>query len=135
MKNKVTDFLYEEESYKIRGAVFDVWKNLKGIFKEKIVENALRKELEDCGVVVEVQKRISVYYKGEKVGTYIPDMVVNDSILIELKAKPFLTNEDEKKFWEYLRGSQYRLGFLINFGSKELEIRRRVYDRARGKYE
>ncbi len=133
-KNKVKDFLYEGESYKIRGAIFEVWKSFRGIFKEKVVENALKKELEDRKLNVEFQKRINIYYKGERVGNYMPDLIINNSILIELKAKPYLTKEDEKQFWYYLRGSQYKLGFLINFGSRELEIKRRIYDKAREKY-
>jgi len=134
VKKVVKDFLYERESYLIRGAVFEVWRAFKGIFKEKIVENSLKKELQNCGFKIESQKRISIYYKGEKVGTYTPDQIVNETILIGIKVKPYLTREDERQFWYYLRGSQYRLGFLINFGSKKLEIKRRIYDRAREKY-
>jgi len=132
--NIAKDFLYEEESYKIRGAAFEVWKTFRGIFKEKIVDRALKRELENRGLKVENQKKINIYYKDEKVGIYVPDFVINDKILIEIKAKSFLTKEDERQFWYYLMGSQYRLGFLINFGSEKLEIRRRIYDKAREKY-
>lgn len=134
MKQKISDFLYEDDSYKIRGAAFEVWKVFRGIFKERVVENSLKKELENLGLKVESQKRIDIYYKDQKVGTYTPDIIVNDSILIELKVKPFLTKEDDRQFWLYLRGSKYRLGFLINFGSKNLEIKRRIYDKARDRY-
>ena len=132
--NKVKDFLYERESYEIRGAIFEVWKNFRGVFKEKVIENALKKELRDRGFIVESQKKIDIYYKGEKVGNYTPDIIVNNSILMELKSKSFLNKEDERQFWYYLRGSRYRLGFLVNFGSKEIEIRRRIYDKAREQY-
>ncbi|KKS38512.1 MAG: hypothetical protein A3G49_06405 [Candidatus Sungbacteria bacterium RIFCSPLOWO2_12_FULL_41_11] len=132
--NKVKDFLYERESYEIRGAIFEVWKNFRGVFKEKIIENALKKELRYRGFIVESQKKIDIYYKGEKVDNYTPDIIVNNSILMELKSKSFLTKEDERQFWYYLRGSQYILGFLVNFGSKEIEIRRRIYDKAREQY-
>src|SRR4030042_1929721 len=57
-------------------------------------------------------------------------MVVDDRVLVELKSKTFLTKEDEKQFWLYLKGSNYRLGLLINFG-KKLEIKRKIYDTAR----
>jgi len=60
---------------------------------------------------VERQKRINIYYDNKKVGVYVPDIVVNDKILIELKRKAFITKEDEKKFWHYLKGSDYKLGF------------------------
>lgn len=127
----MTKLLYEKESYEIRGACFEVWNALGGGFKEKAVERALRKELRDRGLVVETQKRIPVMYKGEKVGEYVPDMIVSGKILIELKAKPKLTEQDVKQFWHYLQGSEFRLGFLVNFGTQKLDIRRKVYDTAR----
>ena len=96
--NKVKDFLYERESYEIRGAIFEVWKNFRGVFKEKIIENALKKELRYRGFIVESQKKIDIYYKGEKVDNYTPDIIVNNSILMELKSKSFLTKEDERQF-------------------------------------
>lgn len=55
---------------------------------------------------------------------YIPDVVVNSAIIIELKSKPFITKIDEKQFWGYLKGSEYTLGFLINFGPQKLIIKR-----------
>jgi GxxExxY protein len=135
VKQKVKDFLYENESYKIRGACFTIWNTFRGVFKEKIIENALKKELEDRKLKIETQKKIPVYYKNKKVGVYVPDFVVEDKILMEIKVKPFLTKEDERQFWYYLRGSNYKLGFLVNFGSKKLEIKRRIYDRARKNFQ
>ena len=102
-----------------------------GAFKEKIIDGALTEELQNQGLEVESQKRIDVYYGDKKVGTYVPDKIVNRAILIELKCKPFITKEDERQFWLYLKASNYKLGLLINFGSQKLEIRRRVYDLAR----
>ena len=129
-KKVVSDFLYEKESYKIRGACFDVWKAFGGAFKEKAVDKALTKALEKRELKIEEQKRINIYFEGEKVGVYIPDKVVNNSILLEIKLKPFLTKQDIDQFWKYLKGSQYKLGFLINFGQK-LTIKRIVYDLVR----
>jgi len=119
--------LYEEESYKIRGACFSVYNNLGGGIKEKIIERALIKELTNKNIIVKNQERINILYKDEKVGTYIPDIIANDKIIIELKSKPFLTKEDEKQFWGYLKGSEYKLGFLINFGPNKLAIKRFIY--------
>lgn len=122
--------LYSDESYKIRGACFKVWKELGGAFKESIVDRALSIELKKEGLSVEEQKKIHIYYQGQKVGTYVPDKVVNDIIIIEMKSKPCLTKGDIKQFWYYLKGTNYKLGFLINFGDK-LEIKRVIYDTAR----
>lgn len=123
----MSKLLYEDESYEIRGACFDVYNNLGGGIKEKIIERALKKELETRSLTASSQERISIFYKGEKVGVYIPDIVVNNSIIIELKSKPFLTKEDEKQFWGYLKGSKYQLGFLANFGPQKLVIKRFIY--------
>lgn len=129
--NKVNDFLYEEESYKIRGACFDVYKVFGGAFKENIVDKSLTIAIEKQGLKVDDQKRINIYFEGKKVGVYIPDKIINQSILLELKAKPYLTKQDIDQFWKYLKGSEYRLGFLVNFAPDKLEIKRIVYDKAR----
>ena len=128
---KVKDFLYEKESYEVRGACFEVYKAFGGAFKEKVIDRALTKSLEKRGLKVDEQKRINVYFENEKVGIYVPDKIINDCILLEIKAKPFLTKPDIDQFWKYLRGSKYKLGFLINFGPTKLEIKRIVYDKAR----
>ena len=132
MKKKVNDFLCEEETYAIRGACFKVWKEFAGAFKESVINKALLKELNDHGLNTEYQKRIRVTYKGEDVGLYIPDLIVNNSVLIELKCKPILTVVDRRQFWYYLKASAYPVGLLINFGPANLEIVRRVYQSARG---
>lgn len=134
-KKLVKDFLYEKESYNIRGACFDVWKAFGGAFKERAIDKALTKSLEKRRLKVEDQKRIHIYFEGEKVGTYVPDKIINDCILLEIKVKSFLTKQDIDQFWKYLKGSQYKLGFLINFGSTKLMIKRIVYDTARKRYQ
>ena len=123
--------LYEEITYQIRGACFWVWKELGSAFKESIIDRALTEELKRRGLKVEEQKRIDVYYQDKKVGTYVPDKIINDCVLVELKRKSFLTKQDKEQFWHYLKGSKYRLGLLINFADKNLEIKRIVYDTKR----
>ena len=125
------NLLYKETTYKIRGACFKVWREFGGAFKEKVVERALEEELKSLGLKVESQKSIDILYNSKKIASYIPDQIINDLVLIEIKCKPFLTREDERQFWLYLKGSEYKLGLLINFGSEKLEIKRRVYDKAR----
>ena len=129
-KKKVDDFLYEDRTYKIRGAFFNVFNALGGGIKEKVIENALEKELEGLGFRVNRQKRIDIKYKGEKVGAYIPDLIIDDLIIIEIKSKPFLIKEGGKQFWGYLKGSGYKLGFLVNFSPRKLEIKRFVYSKS-----
>jgi GxxExxY protein len=131
--NKIQDYLYEKEMQSIRIACSEVWKNFGGAFKESIIDKALTIALEKQKLKVDDQKRIDIYFEEKKVGTYIPDKIVNNVILIELKCKPRLLQEDKKQFWYYLKASPYKVGLLINFGPRKLEICRRIYDKARRK--
>lgn len=124
--------LYKNESYIIQGVAFDIYKQFRNRHKETIYQKSFYYGLKEKGLGVEKEKRIDIYYSGKKVGTYMPDLVIEDKILIELKAKPKLSQDDIKQFWYYLKGSNFKLGYLINFGSlRGVEIIRRIYDKAR----
>lgn len=126
--------LYKKESYIIQGGAFEVYKQFRNRHKEKVYQRAYVVYLIEQGLDVEQEKQIPIYFRDKKVGIYIPDMVVNNLIFIELKCKPYLTKDDIKQFWYYLKCSNYRLGYLINFGSSNgVQIIRRVYDTARKK--
>lgn len=128
------DFLYPKESFIIRGVSFEIYKNLGSGHKEKIYHNAYALGLVGKGLSLEKEKRIDIFYNNQKVGIYVPDLVINGIIIIELKAKPKLSPEDIKQFWHYLKGTEYKLGFLINFGALGgVEIKRIIYDKARKK--
>ena len=130
----MAEFLYKEESYIIQGVAFDIYKQFRNNHKEKIYHNSFYYGLKDKNFKVDKEKRIDAYYNGKKVGIYIPDLIIEDKILIELKVKPRLTQDDIKQFWYYLKGSYFKVGYLINFGtSKGVQIIRRVYDKARTK--
>jgi GxxExxY protein len=58
---------------------------------------------------------------------YIPDFLINKKVVVEIKSKPYLTKEDLKQFWGYLKGSEYKLGFLIGFTPKKLIIKRFIH--------
>lgn len=129
MKNQ-SKLIYEEESYLIRGGAFEIYKQFRNRHKEVVYGRALAKYLSDRGLKVEKEKRLPVYFEDIKVGTYTPDIVVNDLIFIELKCKSFITREDQEQFWHYLKISDYKLGFLINFGATNgVQIVRRIYDK------
>lgn len=89
-------FLYKQKSYIIQGVAFDIYKQFRNRHKEKIYHNSFYYGLKDRGLEVEKEKRIDVYYNERKVGTYTPDLVVENKIIIELKAKPKLTQDDIK---------------------------------------
>ncbi|MBI2075097.1 MAG: GxxExxY protein, partial [Candidatus Harrisonbacteria bacterium] len=123
--------LYEDITYKIRGSAFAVKKNIGFGHKETIYQKALAEEFNKFGLKFEREKSIDLLYDGKKLGVYRPDFVVEDKILIELKALPFIGQTEEKQLWSYLKSSPYKLGMLINFGGKDIEIKRVVYDTSR----
>ena len=129
--NADDDFLYPDLTYKIRGAFFAVWNTLGSGLKESIYENALRLEFKNQGIAFEEQKTVAVAYRGERVGVYRPDFIIDGKVLVEIKAIPFLGKIEERQIWTYLKGSKYKLGLLANFSSKELQIKRVVLDTAR----
>jgi len=128
----MSTLLYREESYQIRGDCFSIYKKFRNTQKESIYQKSLLEELKIRDLNVSREKQLPIYYLDVKVGVYTPDLVVNDSIIIELKAKPFLHKDDIAQFWYYLKNSKFKLGFLVNFGKSDgVEIVRRVYDSAR----
>lgn len=131
-KLRNTDILHPQESYIIQGACFNIYKKFRNTQKESVYQKSLAAELKKEGLTVEREKQLPVYHLDIKVGTYTPDLLVNESIIIELKTKLFLHKDDIKQFWYYLKNSIFRLGFLVNFGEPNgVKIIRRVYDTAR----
>jgi len=125
----MVEIIHKDLSYQVQGAIFEVYKALGCSFKEVAYDNALFQELSsERKFLVERQKRINIFFKGQRVGTYVPDLVVEDKILIEVKAKSFLIIKDFDQFWDYLKGSDYKVGYLVNFGKPGgVEMIRRVY--------
>lgn len=125
------NLLYPELSYKIVGAIFNVWKELGPAFKEVVYQRALEREFSKQGIPYESQKQIPILYDGKKVENYTPDFIIDEKIILEIKFLPETTFREEKQAWHYLKGSDYKLLLLVNFGGKKLEIKRWIYDKAR----
>lgn len=129
---KIDPFLYKDLTYRIRTALFNVKKELGGGHKEIVYQRALAIEFEKNKLNFSKEIRIPISYNKKNVGTYIPDFVVEDKIIVELKAQSFVGPSEKKQLWTYLKGGPYRLGLLANFGPKELTVDRVIYDKARG---
>ncbi|MBU4360991.1 GxxExxY protein [Patescibacteria group bacterium] len=127
MQNKVDNFLYEDISYTIRGCCFKVYNGLGYGHKEIIYQNALAEEFTCQDLFFEREKRLDIFYNNKKIGIYKPDFVIKNKIIVEIKAVEYMPQNYEKQLIYYLKGTNYKLGFLINFGSKNLDIRRRVW--------
>ena len=124
------DGKHAELSSKIIGAFFQVYNELGYGFSEKVYENSLTLELKKVGFKVEQQRSILVYYASQVVGQYAADLIVNDVILLELKAIHHLLDEHEAQLLNYLKATPIEMGLLLNFGPKA-EFRRKVFDNER----
>ena len=120
----MSEFLHGEITKEIIGAAFEVWKVLGYGFLEKVYENALLEELKSRGLKAEAQKPAIVFYKNRIVGEYCVDILVEDSVILELKALERLNDIHELQLKNYLRATGIELGLLINFG-KSVEIKRK----------
>lgn len=113
--------------------------NVRGVlspgFLEQVYKNALFIELRDHQLNVIPEAPIDVYYKDTVVGRYKADMLVDNNVIIELKATQYLTTQDEVQLVNYLTALHIDHGLLINFGGDRLEIKRkfRVYKNTKNK--
>ncbi len=134
MNNKIyTDkkisgnLLYGELTYKIRRAIFNVYNILVSGHKEQVYQKALIKELEELNIPYKKEVALEVKYKGVKVGNYRPDLVIDDKVIIELKAVEFMPKTFETQLLHYLKTTGFQLGLLVNFGASKLFIKRLVW--------
>lgn len=118
--------LQKELTETIIGAFFKVYNSLGYGFLEKIYENALLIELRKQGLDVEQQKQLAVHYEGFLVGEYFADMIVNNSVIIELKAAEGIRKEHINQLINYLKATGIEVGMLINFG-QTAEFKRVIF--------
>jgi GxxExxY protein len=115
-----------ELTYQINGAIFEVNRVLGAGFLEKVYENALLIELIARGLKAENQIPIKVQYKGKEVGEYYADIVVENQVILELKALDSLQKIHEAQLLNYLKATGYKIGLLVNFTHPKAEIKRFV---------
>ena len=120
------NYKHSELTEKIIKAFYKVYNTLGYGFLEKVYENALFIELESIGLNIKKQEPIKVYYEGKEVGVYFSDLIVEDTIIIELKAVESISEEHESQLINYLKATDLEVGLLVNFGKKP-EVKRKVY--------
>ncbi len=111
-------------------AFYTVYNTLGYGFLEKVYEKAMMIELNGFGLRAIPQAPIQVWYKGQVVGDYYADLLVNDQIIVELKSVRTLASEHEAQLLNYLKATTYEVGLLLNFGPKP-QIKRKIYDNER----
>ncbi|MBW2608661.1 MAG: GxxExxY protein [Deltaproteobacteria bacterium] len=120
------DMNINELTYQINGAIFEVSRTLGAGFLEKVYENALMIEMLKRGLKAESQVPIKVFYKKEAVGEYFADILVQDKVILELKAVENLSKLHEAQILNYLKATGIQVGLLVNFKHPKAEIKRMV---------
>lgn len=126
----MSSILHKDLTKSILKLFFEVYNELGYGFLERVYQNALYYELKANGFQVEAQKKIKVYYKGIEVGDYFADIIVNDLVILELKAQDYLAEANEYQLINYLKATSCEVGLLLNFGKKP-EFIRKVYQNNR----
>lgn len=122
------EILYPEESYKIQGAIFEVYKEMGSGFLEAVYQECLNREFRAQNIPFKSQPELDLYYKEELLDKkYKPDFICYDNIIVELKAIKKLENDNQAQVINYLNATNLELGLLVNFGAyPKVEIKRLI---------
>lgn len=125
----MVDILEKELCYRMQGCVYNVANKYGKGLKESIYQKALEEEFQENNIPFESQKRINIYSfnSGKKLGVYVPDFVISDRIILEIKASNFTTKQDLEQQRSYLRISEFEVGYLVNFCTDDLYIKRLIF--------
>jgi len=124
------DFKYKELTEKIIKIFYRVYNNLGYGFLEKVYENAMMIEIKKEGIFAIAQFAIKVFYEGEVIGEYYADILVDNKVIVEIKAAKRLVEENEAQLLNYLKATDIEVGLLLNFGTKP-EFKRKAFDNLR----
>jgi GxxExxY protein len=119
--------LHRATTETIIGAAFEVHRELGYGFLERVYQRVLQVELIRRGVAAEIEIRIQVQYKGAVVGDYDADLIVADSVAVEIKVNPQYDKRDEAQLLNELKATGLKVGLLVNFGRNKVECKRLVF--------
>jgi GxxExxY protein len=115
-----------ELSKKVIAAAYAVHKELGYGFVEKVYKNALAVELQDSGIKCDLEVPLKVHYRKKVVGEYFADMIIEDKLIVEIKAVSDLAAVHEVQLVNYLKATGLQIGLLINFG-QSVKVKRRIF--------
>ncbi|QIP12773.1 GxxExxY protein [Spirosoma aureum] len=121
-----TKYKHTDITHLVLKSFYKVYNTLGYGFLEKVYENAMQFELNRIGLDCIAQQPIAVYYEHQKVGSYYADLVVNNCVIIELKAAESIALEHEAQLTNYLKATDIEVGLLLNFG-REPQHKRKVF--------
>jgi GxxExxY protein len=113
---------------KIIGCAYRVYNKMGFGFLESVYEKCMLIELRKAGLNAESQKPITVYYEEEIVGEFVADIIVNDTIILELKSVRQIINVHEVQLVNYLVATRKPVGLILNFGESKVDVKRKVKD-------
>ena len=117
---------HKELTEKIIGCAYRVYNKIGFGFLESVYEKCLIIELRNAGLTAEEQKEIKVYYEGQEVGDFKADIVVEDTVIVELKSVRRIIQAHEVQLVNYLVATNKPTGLLLNFGERKVEVKRKV---------
>ena len=117
-------FPHQELTKSIIGIYYNVYNELGFGFLEKVYHKALLIKLRKNGYKIDSEKKVNVYYKNEVVGEYIPDVIINEAVIVELKCVEYLTDIHENQLLNYLKATDCEVGLILNFGKDPQFIRK-----------
>jgi len=123
------EYLFKDLSYKLVGLCMELHREYGRFHNERIYHKGLEEKLEGSRIEFKSKPRIAVYskYSGKEIGYYEPDLLVDNKIIVELKVYPKIIRKHEIQLLEYLKTSEYELGYLFNFGLQSLYFRRVIF--------
>ncbi len=117
---------YKELTEKIIGCTFRVYNKMGFGFLESVYEKCMLIELRKADLKAESQRPIKVYYGGEIVGEFVADIIVDDTIILELKSVRRVVKAHEIQLVNYLTATKKDVGLILNFGERKVEVKRKV---------
>jgi GxxExxY protein len=123
-------FIHKEITETILKAFFQVYCELGYGFLERIYQIAMEMTTRQLGLNIQRQAPVKVRFRGEVIGSYWADLVVNDLVIVEIKAVKMLCEEHEAQLLNYLKATKYEIGLLLNFGPRP-QVKRLVFDNER----
>jgi GxxExxY protein len=117
---------YEELTEKIIGCAYKVYNQMGFGFLESVYEKCLLIELKKAGLMAESQIPINVFYDGENVGEFAADILVEETIILELKSVRRVIQAHEVQLVNYLTATEKDVGLILNFGPENLDVKRKV---------
>lgn len=120
------ELLHKDLTEKIIGIFYKVYNELGYGFLEKVYHNAMCLELSKNNLLYEKEKKINVYYDDVAIGEYYADLLIDNKVIVEIKASEYLKEEFEYQLINYLKATGIQIGLILNFG-KKAEIKRKIF--------